>query len=152
MRKVSDLGFGEEPIIGQVYLVPCMDISKLDFPGLFPFHPIRTARFRLTHVPVIGHPHEDPEFPGAGGEKRHIHIDVRFANRKLLDAWDIPEHSFKSSMPYNPIVPNAGDAPYPQTHLHPLFCRRQTPNHAGTVLSGDHYTLFEDKMEGHLSS
>lgn len=151
MRPISELAFGEEAVIGETYLVPCMNLVGLTYaqPHSANSEYLKHAHL-LTEVPVIGTAHTDPEFPGCGGETMHVHVDTRFMTATHLAAWRLSEYSFLDSakMPSIPIVPTTADNKYPSTFLHAMVCKRPTPNHAETTLCGPGYEEFEDSIEG----
>lgn len=149
MRRIDELGMGEAPVVGETYLVPCMNITGIKYPDVFKSQFLE-GQSKMTHVPVIGPAHSDPDLPGAGGEKEHIHLDTRFMGPEHLQTWDISESKFHNDFgqPYIPIVPHTPDG-YPETFLHPMKCYRETPDHHGTILGGEHYSVLETEMEKH---
>jgi hypothetical protein len=152
MRAISELAFGEEPVVGRPYLVPCVDLSiystqDWDYCGFRLAFRLRM----LTRIPVIGHSHKDPEFPGAGGEKQHIHLDVRFMNEMELEVWDITKRTLTNDnfngFPTIPIVPSFADERSLTPTLKSRYCKRLMPNYREAAFTGEYYQAFEDRFE-----
>lgn len=154
MREVSSLPIGEEPEVGQVYLVKCLDLREINLPDTTNerMHTFRDNQHHLTSLPIIGNVHTDPEFPGAGGELPHIHMDIRFLTRwEFKTLWGMsPEMARDSYSPSFPILPNNSGVELPTPHLHPKTCNYKIGDYRRLQLAGHkYYSKFEDEMEKH---
>lgn len=150
MLQVTDLPMGQEPEVGQVYLVPCVNLAVV------PQHELHTVfhkhQDKLVALPVLGYNHSDPEFRTSGGELPHYHLDIRFVTDfEFEEVWQSSAKRANSTSPINfPIIPTITMMETPTTFLHPKLCFRQLSDFRTMFIGlGYDYSDFEDKMEKH---
>lgn len=149
MLHVTDLAVGQEPEVGGVYLVPCLDLSRSI---TFMIDVFERHKKKMVAIPVLGHAHRDPEFTGAGGEELHIHVDMRFlTDWEFTEIWNTQPSYSNSDQGVNfPIVPLASLSNVPKPHQHPKMCYRKLADFRGVRLGFLHeYDKFQSEMERH---
>jgi len=104
----------EEPQPGVEYLVPCVELLKIDLPrgGVQMLPP-------GIYLPVLGFPHADPDL---GAARRHHHSDERFVQRE-----DLPYLGHCQAHRFLTVV-DTEDTRGPAT-LQPRVCQRRMPLH-----------------------
>jgi hypothetical protein len=153
VQRINDLM--EPPVVGETYLVPCIDIENWDYTP-------------LKNIPVMGTIHSDPEL-GVNADIPHIHLDQRFIDPDLINLFTY--HGNESELSARParnmhFVTGYSIPIVRATSIisgiveKPKVCCRPTPtlgpytvNHDGSVkrwVQGDNVDnsgVFEDKYE-----